>query len=87
MKTKRKMRTTLKPLAEAIARDAQNKAALETEFLKFYARMKHAMHINPELVELNVPLEKVRRSIKIAAHGMFFGTPMVIVKEPKGQKK
>jgi len=87
MKAKRKIATTLRPLAAAIARDAKNKAALETEFLKFYAQIKETMRVKPDLHHLDVPLERVKKSIQIAAHGMFFGTPMVIVREPKALKK
>jgi len=83
MKAKRKRRTTLRPLSEVIARDARNKKALEAHFMSFYAQMKKAMHGKSELKKLDVPLEKIKESVKAVAHGVFFGMPMVTVEEPK----
>jgi hypothetical protein len=83
MKTKRRRRTALQPLSEVIARDARNKKALETQFMRFYAQMKKTMRGKSELRDLDVPLEKIKESVKAVAHGVFFGMPMVTVEEPK----
>lgn len=87
MKAKRKTRTTLQPLAEAIARDARNKKALEAQFLSFYEKMKKTMHGNTALKKLDIPLEEVKASVKVVAHGFIFGIPMVRVEEPQGWNK
>jgi hypothetical protein len=73
----------LHPLAEALARDAQRKRALDKQFWSFYKQMKKAIRSNAELRNLEVPLEKVKESIQLAAYGMFFGVPMVRVAKPK----
>ena len=86
MRAKRKKRTALHPLAEVIARDARNKRALDTRFLSFYRQLKKAIRENSELKDLDVPLEKVRESIQVVAHGVLFGIPMVTVEEPKDWK-
>jgi hypothetical protein len=83
MKAKRKTRTTLQPLAEAIAQDARNKRALDKQFLSFYKQMKKAISSSKEMKELEVPLEKVKESIQLAAFGGAFGIPMVTVERPK----
>jgi hypothetical protein len=83
MKAKRIKRTTLQPLSEVIARDTRNKKALERQFLSFYAQMKAAMRGKSELRNLDVPLEKIKESVKAVAHGVFFGAPMVTVEEKK----
>jgi hypothetical protein len=87
MKTKRKTRTTLQPLSEAIAQDARNKRALDKQFFSFYKQMKKAIRSNAEMKELEVPLEKVRESIQLAAFGGAFGIPMVTVERPKDWEK
>jgi hypothetical protein len=81
MKAKRKKRTALLPLSEVIARDARNKRALETQFLSFYAKMKKVTRGKSELRELDIPLERIKESVKAVAHGVLFGTPMVTVEE------
>jgi hypothetical protein len=83
MKAKRKRRTAPQPLSEAIAQDARNKRALNKQFYSFYRQMKKTMSFSPELKELEVPLEKVRESIQLAAWGGSFGIPMVTVEKPK----
>jgi hypothetical protein len=83
MKAKRKKQTVLYPLAEAIARDAQRKRALDKQFWSFYKQMKKAIKFNAELKELEVELEKVKDSVELAAFGRFFGTPMVSVVKPE----
>jgi len=82
MKAKRKMRTTTLPLSEVIARDAKNKKALEAQFMSFYARMKKTMRGESELRDLDVPLERMKESVKAVAHGVVFGIAMVTVEEP-----
>jgi hypothetical protein len=82
MTAKRKMRTTTRPLSEVIARDAKNKKALEAQFLTFYKQIKKTMHGKSELKDLDIPLEKIKESIKAVAHGAFFGTTLVTVEEP-----
>lgn len=86
MKAKRRARSSLQPLVETIAQDAKNKKALRTEFLSFYTRMKKAMRGKSELKELEIPLERVKKSVQAAAHGIEFGTPLVTVEEPKSWK-
>ena len=83
MKAKRKKQTMLYPLVEALARDAQRKRALDRQFWSFYKQMKKAIRSNAELRDLEVPLEKVKESIQLAAYGFFFGVPMVRVAKPK----
>jgi hypothetical protein len=83
MKAKRKKQTMLYPLVEALARDAQRKRALDKQFWSFYKQMKKAIRSNAELRDLEVPLEKVKESIQLAAYGFFFGVPMVRVAKPK----
>ena len=83
MKAKRKTRTTLQPLAEAIAQDARNKRALDKQFYSFYKQMKKAIGSSAEMKELELPLEKVREAIQLAAFGGHFGIPMVTVERPK----
>jgi hypothetical protein len=83
MRAKTKKQTMLHPLAEALARDAQRKRALDRQFWSFYKQMKKAIRSNAELRDLEVPLEKVKESIQLAAYGMFFGVPMVRVAKPK----
>jgi hypothetical protein len=87
MKSKRKSRTPLQPLAEAIAQDARNKRVLDKQFISFYRQMKKAMTASRELKELEVPLEKVKESIQLAAFGGAFGVPMVRVEKPKDWEK
>ncbi|MFI5093878.1 MAG: hypothetical protein ACHQIK_10595 [Candidatus Acidiferrales bacterium] len=87
MKPKRKTRTALQPLAEAIAQDARNKRALDKQFISFYRQMKKAMSAHKEMKELEVPLEKVKESIQLAAFGGAFGIPMVRVEKPKDWEK
>jgi hypothetical protein len=87
MKAKRKMRTSTRPLSEVIERDAKNKKALEAQFLTFYTQMKKAMRGKSELRELDVPLEKIRESVKAVAHGTFFGIAMVTVEEPNDSEE
>jgi hypothetical protein len=83
MKTKKKRRTALLPLSEVIARDARNKRALETQFMSFYTQMKKTMRDKSELRNLEVPLEKIKESVKAVAHGVMFGIPMVTIEEPR----
>lgn len=83
MKAKRKKGTTLQPLAEVIARDVRNKTALDKQFWSFYKQMKKAIKFNEELKKLDVPLEKVRKAVKLAAWGDIFGIPMVTVTKRK----
>jgi hypothetical protein len=83
MKAKTKKRTALLPLSEVIARDARNKKALETQFMSFYTQMKKAMSGKSELRNLEVPLEKIKESVKTVAHGIMFGIPMVTIEEPR----
>jgi hypothetical protein len=82
MKAKKRKRTALLPLSEVIARDARNKKALETQFMSFYTQMKKAMRGKSELRNLEVPLEKIKESVKSVAHGIMFGMPMVTIEEP-----
>lgn len=82
MKTKSRKRAALRPLAEVIARDARNKRALDKQFWSFYKQIKKAIRSSPELQELEVPLERIRKSVKLCAFGEFFGIPMVKVKKP-----
>ena len=72
----------LKKLAEKYLTEEEKKA-LEKEFLSFYAQMKEAMRGKSELRNLDVPLEKIKESVKAVAHGVFFGAPMVTVEEKK----
>jgi hypothetical protein len=83
MRAKTKKQTMLYPLAEALARDAQRKRALDKQFWSFYKQMKKAIRSNAELRDLEVPLEKVKESVQLAAYGFFFGVPMVRVAKPK----
>jgi hypothetical protein len=87
MKTKRKTRTAPQPLSEAIAQDARNKRALDKQFFSFYKQMKKAISSNAEMKKLEVPLEKVKESIQLAAFGGAFGIPMVTVERPKDWDK
>lgn len=83
MSAKRKKQTLLYPLAEAIAQDARRKRALDKQFWSFYKQMKKAIRSNKELKDLEVPLEKVKESVQLAAFGRFFGIPMVTIVKPK----
>jgi hypothetical protein len=83
MNANRKRHTTLHPLAEVIAEDARRKRALDKQFWSFYKQMKKAMRSNSEMKDLEVPLEKVRESVQLAAFGHFFGVPMVRVVKRK----
>jgi len=80
---KGKKQTLLYPLAEAIAQDARRKRALDKQFWSFYKQMKKAIKSNKELKDLEVPLEKVKESVQLAAFGRFFGIPMVTIVKPK----
>lgn len=83
MRAKRKKQILLYPLTEAIAQDARRKRALDKQFWSFYKQMKKAMRSNKELKDLEVPLEKVKESVQLAAFGRFFGIPMVTIVKPK----
>jgi hypothetical protein len=83
LKAKRRTRTAPQPLSEAIAKDARNKRALNKQFFSFYKQMKRAISFSPELKELDVPLEKVKESVKLAAHGEEFGDLLVRLVKPK----
>lgn len=83
MSAKGKKQTRLYPLVEAIAQDARRKRALDKQFWSFYKQMKKAMGSNKKLKKLEVPLEKVKASIELAAFGRFFGIPMVTLVKPK----
>ena len=83
MKAKNKRRTALLPLAEAIAKDARNKKALNKQFWSFYKQMRKAIRSNKELRHLEVPLERVKDSVTMAAWGRFFGIPLVPVTKHK----
>jgi hypothetical protein len=78
MKAKSKKRTALRPLAEVIARDARNKRALNAEFSKFYTLAKGTMTAKSEL---DIRLESVKRAVREAAWGEFFGDVMVEVEK------
>jgi hypothetical protein len=81
MKPKTEKRATLRPLLQTIARDNQNKKALHKRFASLYKQTKTAIKFNPHIKHLNVPLEEVKESIQLLAHGEFYGELMVKVKK------
>ena len=72
-----------RPLTEVISLDAQRKSALNKEFGRFYKLMRERMTASPEMKDLEVPLERVKDAVQIAAFGLRFGIPMVTVEEPE----
>jgi hypothetical protein len=81
------VKKTTYTLAKAIALDAERKIALDEAFWVFYNQMQKKIADKPELKDLIVPLETVKASIEILAHGFVFGIPMVTVEEPEDWKE
>jgi hypothetical protein len=88
MKKKRK-RTKgselLLPLQSLIAKDGRNKKVVHREFNAFYREMKATIDAHrgvKALEDLEVPLEKVNKTVGVLIHGVSFGRLYTKVSRP-----